>query len=148
MIEKKQKLMVNELETISNIWLDVNIEAHHFIKESYWTENYISVKESLNKAIIYLYKQDGNVYAFLGMVDNYIAGIFVDKRFRKKGIGKELLSTVKKEYKSLELSVYVKNVPAINFYLSQGFNCVSKELDSETLEEECKMQWISSVSYD
>lgn len=143
MIDKKQELTVNELETISKIWMEVNIEVHHFIKESYWTEYSESVKASLNDATIYLYKQDRRICAFLGMVDCYIAGIFVDKRFRKNGIGKELLTAVKKDYESLELSVYVKNVQAINFYLAQGFTCIKKQVDSETLEKEYRMQWVT-----
>ena len=45
---------------------------------------------------------------FIGMVDNYIAGIFVDKKYRSFEIGKKLLDYVKSKYDSLSLKVYKK----------------------------------------
>lgn len=76
------------------------------------------------------------------MVDDYLAGIFVDKKYRSMGIGKELLECAKKKYPAFSLNVYQKNQRAVDFYLREGLSIVSKEIDEDTEEPEYTMEWI------
>lgn len=46
------------------------------------------------------YEQDKKIQGFVGMMDDYLAGIFVDKKCRSMGTGKALLECVKENYKS------------------------------------------------
>ncbi len=76
---------------------------------------------------------------FIGMLDDYIAGIFVLKDYRALGIGKRF-TKVQAEHEKLTLNVY-QNTAAIAFYLKHGFTIVSEQLDSDTNEIENTMEW-------
>ena len=56
----------------------------------------------------------------------YIGLIFVQKAYRRKGIGKKILNQIitwfkKKKIKNISLKVYAKNKKAINAYKKSGF---------------------------
>ncbi|WP_207696282.1 hypothetical protein DOK67_0003003 [Enterococcus sp. DIV0212c] len=140
MIKKITHLTTRELEEILNIWLTSNIEAHPFIPENYWQENLNSVREQLPQAEIYVYVKNDKIIAFLGMVETYIAGIFVSTPYRSQGIGQQLLQEAKSHYNTLTLSVYAKNQNALHFYQKQGFQLVNKQIDA-TNELEYELIW-------
>lgn len=141
MIRKPYELTSGELEAVLKIWLEVNVDTHNYINRKYWVDNYEYVKTSLTNATIYLYVKNEKVVAFLGMTDSYIEGIFVEKSFRKRGIGKALLAESKKENKQLTLSVYKKNKQAVRFYQSQAFTIMQEQVEPETKEVEYIMRW-------
>lgn len=98
------------------IWLDSNIAEHNFIKQEYWISNAPDVKEQLLQAEIYVYEQESKISGFVGMQDNYLAGIFVDKNIRSNGIGKQLLEYIKDIRQEFTLRVYKENKGAVDFY--------------------------------
>lgn len=97
MIKKLTEMSTHQLGQIMNIWLHSNIEAHSFISRDYWVGNYNLVEQMLPKSDIYVYYQNDEIIGFLGLDNNYIAGIFVKKESRNKGIGRELLNEARKE---------------------------------------------------
>ncbi len=101
------------------------------------------VKEMLPQAELYVYKNDENnqIYGFVGLMDDYIAGIFVRKDVQSKGIGKQLLDYVKAIKLSLSLSVYQKNTRATYFYQRESFVIQSENIDDNTNEKEFVMTW-------
>ena len=125
------------------IWLDTNIQAHNFILKDYWTDNYDMVKEMLPQAELYVYENDesNQIDGFVGLMDDYVAGIFVRKDVQSKGIGKQLLDYVKAIKLSLSLSVYEKNTRAIHFYQRESFVIQSESIDDNTDEIEFVMTW-------
>lgn len=132
---------IQDLDAVMHIWLKSNIDTHHFISEDYWHENATAVKGQLQNAEIYVYEQDNEIVGFIGLQDNYLAGIFVDKKFRSYGIGKQLLNYVKEIHETLSLHVYRENTRAVNFYLREGFRFVSESLDEATGHLECWMSF-------
>lgn len=129
-----------DLDNVADIWLKTNISAHNYIKESYWKNNYAEVKKLLAQAEIYIY-EDQIILGFIGLMDNYIAGIFVSEESQSKGIGKKLLDYAKGIKKELRLSVYEKNTLAISFYKREGFTIESENIDKDTNEQELNMLW-------
>lgn len=125
------------------IWFDTNIQAHNFILKDYWTDNYDMVKEMLPQAELYVYENDetNQIDGFVGLMDDYVAGIFVRKDVQSKGIGKQLLDYVKAIKLSLSLSVYEKNTRAIHFYQRESFVIQSENIDDNTDEIEFVMTW-------
>lgn len=123
------------------IWLNGNIDAHPFIPKKYWESNFESVREQVLQADVFVYEMHGEIQGFIGIVDAYIAGIFVDKKHRLHGIGKKLLDYVKSKHLSLSLSVYKKNNRAAAFYLREGFSIQSEKPDESTGEVEYTMIW-------
>ncbi|MBO0472496.1 hypothetical protein IGL98_002137 [Enterococcus sp. DIV0840] len=140
MIKKINTLTPIELEEIMNIWLTANCEAHPFIPESYWKDNLTFVRKQLPQADLYTYSENNKIIAFLGMNENYIAGIFVLSNYRSKGIGQKLLNEAKRTHDTLSLSVYVKNQNAVKFYKKQGFKQTNQQIDS-TGELEYQLVW-------
>ena len=130
-----------DIDKIMEIWLNSNIEAHNFIDKSYWKKNFEMVKNALPQAEIYIYEENNNIMGFVGLVENYIAGIFVEKNFRGKGIGKKLLDYAKSIKNNLTLNVYEKNIDAVKFYKREGFTVEKFGIDKSTDEKEFMMSW-------
>ena len=129
-----RKLEEKDLEEVACIWLDSNIETHNFISESYWRRNFQMVKEMFLDTEVYVFEKEG-------VIQGYIAGIFVKRAARSTGIGKELLDYVKDRKPRLTLSVYQKNENAIRFYQRENFVIEAEDVDHETDEKEYKMVW-------
>ena len=138
MIRKFEK---NDINPVMQIWKNENIKAHKFISKEYWKNNYNYVKESLPNAEIYVYVLKENIVGFIGINENYIEGIFIDTNNQYKGIGTSLLNKVKENRDNLTLSVYKKNINAINFYKKNDFIITSENIDKDTAEIEYTMTW-------
>lgn len=130
-----------DLDVVADIWLDTNIEAHSFISPQYWWDNLEAVRGMLREAELYVYEDAGEVQGFVGLEGDYIAGIFVRGGVQSKGIGRQLLNHVKASRECLTLSVYQKNVRAVNFYQREGFAIRRTSVDENTGESEYLMGW-------
>lgn len=140
MIRKFQK---SDIREVMKIWLSSNLEAHSFVPEEYWKSNAQMVEDQLSQAEVYIYEDAGTIEGFIGLQDDYIAGIFVKKEYRGNGIGKALLDYVKEMHKELTLHVYQKNCRAAALYRREGFSVVSEETDRATKETDIAMRWLS-----
>ncbi|MEL7564729.1 MAG: N-acetyltransferase [Dehalobacterium sp.] len=136
-----REFKIDELETVMKIWLETNIKAHDFIDESYWQGNYELVKEMLPNATIFVYEDDNAIKGFVGLMENYIAGIFVNLNSQSKGIGKALLDYVKENHSELSLQVYRKNIRAVKFYIREDFIVLKEQIDENTGEVELVINW-------
>lgn len=141
-----RKFEDKDLEPVMEIWLNTNIQAHDFIPKEYWINNFNFVKEILPNAEIYVYEIDGNINGFVGIESGYIAGIFVSNENQSKGIGRELLHTIKEIYSELSLAVYKKNTRAVNFYQREQFEVKQERIDESTGEIEYFMVWTKCES--
>lgn len=130
-----------DIDTVLDLWLNTNINAHDFIPVSYWKDNYDTVRELLPQAKLYVYEKEHEVQGFIGLNDSYIEGIFVEQKVQSKGIGTQLLDYVKKEKKELFLNVYQKNIQAIHFYKRAGFIIQKEGIDKTTNEKDYVMYW-------
>ena len=111
-----RKLHKDDIDSVANIWLNTNLQAHWFIDEQYWKKNYELVKGMLLEAEVYVYVEDNEVYGFIGINEEHIEGIFINSEAQSRGLGKSLLDFVKEKKERLHLNVYQKNTRAINFY--------------------------------
>ena len=130
-----------DLDAVMEIWLASNIDAHSFIPQSYWEEQFDTVKSLLPQAEVYVYEQENQIVAFVGLMEDCIAGIFVQSALRSAGIGKALLNYCKQLRPSLWLCVYEQNQRAYQFYLREGFVCEKVSIDEATGKAECLMRW-------
>lgn len=138
-----RKFKETDLTDIMQLWLKANIEAHNFIPTEYWTGNYDTVKTVLPLAEVYVYENDNTkqINGFIGLNENYIEGIFVEKSMRSKSIGKQLLDFAKRIKSKLILNVYQKNIGAVSFYRREDFVIQSESIDDNTNEKEFLMTW-------
>lgn len=136
-----RRFEINDTERIMEIWLSGNLDAHDFVVDTYWKSNYDIMKEMLPQAEIFVCEIDGIIRGFVGMQENYLAGIFVDKKYRSEGIGKSLLEHIKEIYDTVTLNVYKKNNRAVEFYLREGFSVASEGIDEDTGEKDYILVW-------
>ena len=136
-----RKIEEKDIEEVMNIWLHTNIQAHSFIAKQYWEKQKAEVKKAILKAEVFVFTQEENVVGFIGMVGEYIAGIFVKEEMQHRAIGTKLLQECKKRYSTLTLSVYEKNQQAIRFYQKEGFYVKEKRIDQQTQQREWVMEW-------
>lgn len=136
-----RKLYKDDVDKVTQIWLKANTKAHNFIPERYWIEQFHDLKEIIPQSEVYVYEKNGEILGFIGLSDNYIAGIFVSIISQSKGIGKQLLDYVKGIKTELSLSVYQKNKRAIKFYQRESFIIQSENIDENTGEQDFLMVW-------
>lgn len=127
-----------DLDKIMEIWLAGNLQAHSFIREEFWKQNFELVKSVLPNAEVYVYEEAGEIRGFIGMDADYIAGLFVKEEYRGQGIGRRLIEAVKRK-KRLSLHVYEKNTGAVSFYRAEGFQVKQVMTEKETGENEYLM---------
>lgn len=136
-----RSLRKTDIDKVAEIWLDTNIKAHDFIPIQYWQDNFNMVKDMFLQAEIYVYENGQTIQGFIGMENDYIAGIFVSSEAQSQGIGKLLLDFVKNRKEKLRLNVYQKNTRAIHFYQREGFKIQYENLDKNSGEKEYVMTW-------
>lgn len=130
---KRNKSMVrrfqkSDTDKVMQIWLNGNEDAHPFIPKEYWRSNFSMVREQLLQAEIFVCETEGEIQGFIGIVGEYIAGIFVERAYRSCGIGKQLLEYVKRIYGILSLSVYQKMSVPLHFIPERAFQSYQKNL--------------------
>lgn len=128
-----------DLDRIMEIWLEGNLQAHDFVDPDYWTGCFQEVREAIAQADVWVWDENDRVEAFAGMVEHYLAGLFVSGAQRGKGIGGLLLEHIKEQRLPLTLHVYSRNAGAVQFYERHGFETVSEYIDLETGQPEREM---------
>ena len=66
-----------DLDRIMEIWLEGNLQAHDFVDPDYWTGCFQEVREAIAQADVWVWDENDRVEAFAGMVEHYLAGLFV-----------------------------------------------------------------------
>lgn len=136
-----QPLIASHMDAVMDIWLHANMDAHPFIEPAFWQSRRQDVRQAIQAADVFVF-ENGIVEGFIGVVgEGYIAGLFVAKGSRKKGIGRALVEACKARYDELTLAVYEKNTGAVQFYLSEGFCKTAQTINSDTGEAELMMRW-------
>ena len=141
MITKLNSFSDSDLEQLAQIWLNGNLQAHSFIPAQYWKNQFVNIKKMLPEANIFVYRNNETIIGFLGELDGYIAGLFVDMNYRNQGVGSRLINYLKQINDKLTLSVYVDNINAVNFYENKDFIIDSVGMDTETDSKEYHMIW-------
>ena len=138
-----RRFETQDLDTVMQIWLHGNLDAHAFIAASFWTEHFEMVRDMLPQAKLYVHEDEDTrqIDGFIGLTENHIEGIFVAKAARYKGIGRALLEYAKSRKPRLTLSVYQKNERALAFYRREQFTVQSEGIDENTNEAEIQMLW-------
>ena len=84
-----RRFETRDLNEIMDLWLHANIESHSFIEADYWKKNYDMVRKLISEAEMYVAEENEEIQGFIGLIDTYIAGIFVKAKEQSKGIGTE-----------------------------------------------------------
>ncbi|WP_242363845.1 GNAT family N-acetyltransferase [Limosilactobacillus antri] len=117
-----RKMFPDDLDTIMEIWLASNLDAHAFIGAQYWRDQLPAVRTAIQAATVYCYLlPNGTIAGFVGLTGDYLAGLFVARQYRQQGIGGQLLTFVQRRSQKLALDAYRQNQRAVSFYQRHGF---------------------------
>ncbi len=131
------RFMIRKIETadyprLVEIWESAVLHTHDFLKE----EDFLYYKERLPSCFPYValfgFEQDGILVGFIGIAEGNVEMLFVNDSCGGKGIGKQLISYVIRDFGVTKVDVNEQNPQAVGFYEHMGFRLVSKsELDGE-----------------
>ncbi len=134
------------MQTVLDIWLSSNLQAHSFIPADYWKKNLSLLRDALPKSEVYLCCEGETPVGFIGLEGDLIAGLFVAASARGAGVGSALLQHCQRLYPSLRLFVYKKNTAAQRFYRRHGFQVLKEGIEEQTGQPELEMIWRGSSS--
>ena len=115
-------IRAEDTDALINIWLVASRISHHFLGVERLLLQAEQVRDIyLKQAENWVIIHDGKPAGFIGLVGQFIGGLFVDPNIQGKGLGRQLLVHALGLKKALELEVYALNTQAHNFYLRNGF---------------------------
>lgn len=104
-----------------DIWFRASRKGHPFLsEEDLLQQRKIVSEEYFPVADMFVYEQDGKIRGFIGLIGQYIGGLFVSPEDSGRGIGRELLEFAQRLKGSLSVEVYALN-SAVQFYEKCGF---------------------------
>lgn len=124
-----------DTERLVAIWLEASRFAHGFLGEERLQLQSEQVRDIyLHQAENWVIIDNGEPAGFIGLMDQFIGGLFIDPHVHGKGLGRQVLDHALQLKKSLELEVYALNTQAHNFYLRNSFIETAREpVDAEGL---------------
>lgn len=110
-----------------DIWLEASAIAHPFFTAEQLREQQALVRDIyLDKAETWVAEADGILLGFIGLLDNWIGGLFVAPTAQRKGVGRALVEHASSLKGALALEVYEANVTAQAFYQRLGFEVTDR----------------------
>ncbi len=115
------------------VWESAVKGTHHFLSAEDFEFYKYKVPTYFDNLKLYAYKDErGYIKGFLEVSGSKIEMLFVDNRFRKRGIGTELIKFATDNLAADSVDVNEQNEQAINFYVRLGFMIIGRsEVDSE-----------------
>lgn len=133
----------SDLQCLSNIWLAASEEAHAFLGQEMLKEQQRLIENVyLPSSETWVACKADEPVGFIGLIDTFVGGLFVDPAQQGSGIGRLLIAYSLQLKGSLQLEVYTDNHQAVAFYKRLGFKEISRrDRDDEGLPfENIKME--------
>ncbi|MGO3741367.1 GNAT family N-acetyltransferase [Kerstersia sp.] len=122
-----------DLPCLSAIWFEASRRVHGFLGEARLAAQRQLIEDSyLPKAETWVACQAGQAVGFIGLLDNFIGGLFVDPAAQGGGVGQALMAHALRLKGPLELEVYAANTQALRFY--QRLGCAETGRQAEDSE--------------
>lgn len=119
-----------DTDAVIAIWRSASALAHAFLPAAFMDEAEKLTREVyLQQAETWVFIRGGKIVGFIGLIDDYIGGLFVDPSHHGEGIGRALVDKAVAEKGSLVVEVFVDNVIGRRFYASYGFTGEKQVMD-------------------
>ncbi len=111
-----------DTDRLADIWLEASRSVHGFLGEAELRRQQGLVAEQyLPKGETWVAVADGRPVGFIGLLDDFIGGLFVAPEAQRQGVGRALVEYALASRGRLELEVYAANTTARGFYARLGF---------------------------
>ena len=109
-------------DDLIRVWLASTIPGQSFLPEEHWRSMESEIREQLVPiAETWVVEEDGELVAFMSLLDNLIGGLFTHPAHQGKGYGRALVESVRGRFDPVLVEVFEANEQAIGFYRSCGF---------------------------
>ncbi len=107
---------------LADIWLAASRVGHPFLPEADLLDQQAKVRDIyLPQAENWVVEVDGKPSGFIGLIDDFIGGLFVDPSAHGRGLGQALVRHAAGLKGNLDVEVYAANETAVGFYRRLGF---------------------------
>jgi putative acetyltransferase len=114
------------------IWLEASLIAHSFIGEQRLRDQQALIeKRYLPTAESWVACIGDTPAGFISLLDTFVGGIFVAPQRQGLGIGRKLIAHALSLKGELSLEVYTRNMRAMRFYASLGFEELSRRASDD-----------------
>jgi ribosomal protein S18 acetylase RimI-like enzyme len=135
----KQRLQIRPYEPatdqarVLDIWLAASRAGHPFLTEADLATQRMLVRDLyLEQAETWVATMAGRIEGFIGLLDAFIGGLFVDPEAHRSGIGRALVQHAAARKGALTVDVYAANEAALAFYARLGFTLTGRrDIDDE-----------------
>ena len=131
---KKEERNENLIQELLKVWENSVRATHKFLSN----EEILEIKKYVPEALASISHliidndENGNLIAFMGIEENKLEMLFITSDYRRKGIGKKMLSYGIENYGVTDLAVNEDNPQAKGFYEHMGFKVYQRnELDDQ-----------------
>jgi putative acetyltransferase len=122
-----------DVDDLIRVWLASTIPGQSFLPEAHWRAMEHDVREQLLPiAETWVVEEDGEVVAFMSIIDDLIGGLFTHPDHQGKGYGRVLVEHARLLHDPVLVEVFEANVKAIGFYRSCGFVDHEAQVDEES----------------
>ena len=124
---------ISDFAEITEVWESSVRATHHFLKEEdIQFFKPLILNEYLHAVILFCIRDEQNrIAGFSGSAEGKVEMLFIDPKFRGRGVGKVLLQHAVDVLCCTKVDVNEQNEQAVGFYKHAGFKVVSRsEMDS------------------
>ncbi|TPW31486.1 GNAT family N-acetyltransferase [Martelella alba] len=116
-----------DTEALCRIWHDASLRSHDFLPEALlFRQRRIIAERFLGQTECWIAACDETPLGFIGLIDDFVGGLFVDPHCQGYGVGTALLGHAWNLRGKLALEVYARNSRAIAFYRRHGFSGIRR----------------------
>ena len=109
-------------DDLIRVWLTSTIPGQSFLPEEHWRAMEPEIREQLVPiAETWVVEEEGEIVAFMSLLDNMIGGLFTHPDQQGKGHGRVLVEHARGRFDPVLVEVAEANKKAIGFYRSCGF---------------------------
>jgi putative acetyltransferase len=112
----------SDTDGVIRVWLASTVPGQPFISEAGWRAMENEVRhELLPIADTWVVEDDGELVAFVSVIDDVIGGLFTLPTDQGKGYGSALIERARGSRELLFVEVFEANDKAVRFYRNRGF---------------------------
>ena len=122
-----------DIDDLIRVWLSSTIPGQAFLPEEHWRAMETDVRnELLPIAETWVVEEDGELVAFMSVIDDLIGGLFTHPDHQGHGHGRALVEHARLLHDPVFVEVFEANEKAIGFYRSCGFVDHERRIDEES----------------
>lgn len=131
-----------DLNEVVSAWDKASEIGHPFFEKAFQAQERKNLAELyLPNADTWVVEIDNQVIGFIALIENEVAGLFLDPEYHDKKIGKLMMDKAQALHGNLEVEVFKKNLIGRNFYDQYGFSLLEEKIHEQTGEQVLRLKF-------